>query len=750
MRRLAFFIALLLATAVIACAETEPSTIGGAGGSAAASGGSSSATIGGAGGQSTGTGGPLPETFDATGVVVDPFGVPIEGAIVMQGGGMPAVTTGADGTFTISITQQIAGEPAVVAAKLGYRSAGEAFLSAPIEPVTLVLYEIKAPDNALGYEFGEPGVGDPMLDNSTNYCGHCHTTLTAQFQTSKHAQATKSPLVQDLYAGTASGAASAASCSTVGGVWRDGTEPGAPGTVASRCYVGDGVLPDLNGCGATGGKACDDPTLASAEAPTSFGGCADCHGFGMDGPAGGRDLLEATGVGFENGVHCDACHHVRDVDLTQPPGGAGRLVMQRPREKIGDEITGSIRQAMFGPYPDVPNAFMGGSYQPKFSEAEFCAGCHWQQQQALLPGASLDPTRWPNGLPTHDTYQEWLDGPFSASDTPCQSCHMPVESSLFNTVDVSNASNASIAFGFGRPEGAIRSHYFRGPLTKIPAVPRLLDGALGLSIATTVSGSDLGVNVTSLNASCGHALPTGEPMRALVLVVRVEGCSQAFEAIDGETIDEVGGAIARGSLGTDALLFGVSLDWPAAAALATVGQVVRVVSPTGTHVDYDGVGLFSETTLTPAEKGLEVRNPLGEATVLAVVGDTLTLSKSLTVADGDIVFLGEATPATFDDGADTLALAGHSGTTFSKVLVDADGRERVPHHRAVDIRRDNRIRPGVQMTSGFSFAIPPDCPEATVMVTGLYRPHPLEMARQRGWAALDYVATEVTQNVALE
>ena len=41
----------------------------------------------------------------------------------------------ADGTFGMSITQDIAGEPTVVAAKLGYRSARETFLFTPIEPV---------------------------------------------------------------------------------------------------------------------------------------------------------------------------------------------------------------------------------------------------------------------------------------------------------------------------------------------------------------------------------------------------------------------------------------------------------------------------------------------------------------------------------------------------------------------------------------------------------------------------------------
>ena len=150
MQRAALFISVLVATAAIGCDETDPSTPGGAGGGTGGLGGPSSATSGGAGGQSTTTGGPLPATFDVTGIVVDPFGVPIAGAIVMQAGGVPAVTTDADGTFTVAITQEIVGEPTVVAAKVGYRSAGESFFNTPIAPVTLVLYEIKLIEDARG------------------------------------------------------------------------------------------------------------------------------------------------------------------------------------------------------------------------------------------------------------------------------------------------------------------------------------------------------------------------------------------------------------------------------------------------------------------------------------------------------------------------------------------------------------------------------------------------------------------------
>jgi len=686
--------------------------------------------------------------FEVSGRVVDQDGAPIAGAIVMQGGGTPDLTSGTDGTFTITLTQSIAGVPTVVAAKIGYRSAGEELDALPIEPVTLVLYEVSAPDNP-AYVFGAPGVGDPTVDTSTAVCGHCHTTMTQQFQTSAHARATRDPWVQDLYAGVASAKTTQAACVLVGGVLRDGTPPGAPGQAESRCYVGSGVLPDLNACGGPTEKACDDPALATASKPTRFGACADCHALGMDGPAGGRDLLEASGVAFENGNHCDACHHVRDIDPTKPPGGAGRLVMQRPHEKIGDPITGPTRQVMFGPYPDVPNAFMGGSVQPKFSTAELCSGCHEQKQAALLSGASLDPSRWPDGLPTHSTYSEWQAGPFNTPATQCQSCHMPVESGLFNTVDVANASNANITFGFPRAEGTIRSHYFRGPLTVIPGVPRLIDGAAALAITTTPNGGALDVTVTATNQACGHALPTGEPMRSLVLVVRVDGCGGPFSQVGGQTIDDVGAARATGVVGADATFASSQVDWGSGAAVASLGDTVRVVRPTSTFLDYDGVGLFAGATLPASQKGLPLEVPVGEATVIAVNGTTLTLSGALAVTAGDRVSLGDALPASFVDGAPAQALAGASGATFARILVDPTGARGVPHFRAVDIVRDNRIRPQTTATTQHTFAIPMGCASATVRATLLYRPAPVALALERGWDARDYIVQEQSKSVSL-
>src|SRR5205814_893027 len=83
-----------------------------------------------------------------TGVVTDGMS-PVEGALVMQGGGDPqqGVTTGADGAYSIELTQMIPGTPTVVAAKIGYRTAGVEFYELPGGPVELALRFVTPPDS---------------------------------------------------------------------------------------------------------------------------------------------------------------------------------------------------------------------------------------------------------------------------------------------------------------------------------------------------------------------------------------------------------------------------------------------------------------------------------------------------------------------------------------------------------------------------------------------------------------------------
>lgn len=698
---------------------------------------------------SGGSTGELPDTFTVTGVVTD-GDAPISGAIVMQAGGSPAFTTGPDGVFSIELTKDIPGTRTVVAAKIGYRSAGAEFLALPDGPTELVLLAVKAPDNP-GYKFEPPGTGDPAIDNSTAVCGHCHTTFVAQYRASAHAKATKDPLVQDLYSGVSEGPVSQAECALRGGELRAGLVPGTESDTVDKCYAGGGVLPDLNpGCGAPGGLSCDDPALPAAQKPTSFGRCADCHAPGMDGPAGGRNLHEAVGIAFDAGNHCDVCHKARDVDLTKPAGVAGALVLQRPHEKVSDQPAAKTIQVMFGPLPDVPNPFMGGSLQPKFSTSELCGACHLQRQEALLPGSALDPGRWPEGLPTHETYTEWEQSTYNTPGTPCQFCHMPPDDTgLASTLDVTNASNASLAFGFVRPPEQIRKHIFRGPLH---GAPRMIDLALNLALSTAVStnaGGDAEVtaSVTLQNVGAGHAIPTGEPMRSLVLVVRAAGCAADWPAVGGMTVHDGGGALARGIAGVDVQANGATLTWPGGAAAATPGMAVRVVRPTGTFDDYPGVGFFADGALTPAEKGLEIFAPVGESVVTAASAGSLTLAAAIPLLPGDVVYLGQPLPAPPVDGEGALPLAGAAGYTFAKTLVDPAGERSVHHYRAVDIASDNRIPPLAMAKTKHTFRLPAGCSTGKVTAVVLYRPVPVDMARLRGWDARDWVVAQANENV---
>ncbi|MSP26289.1 MAG: carboxypeptidase regulatory-like domain-containing protein [Myxococcales bacterium] len=750
MRSSALGAALLGALAVVsACGLKGPGQgnsgaggVGGASSTASAGGGATvtssgpTATTGTAGG-----GAALTPEFTVSGIVVDQAGEPVLGALVLQAGRStePTAVTGKDGAFTITMLYSGLGTPTVVATKIGYRTNGHELPALPQGPVTLTLRAVGPPDN-LNYQYGEPGHGD---DPSTKYCGHCHMTITHEFQTSKHSEAAEDPFVQDLYAGVSHTLTTEEACNAVGGTWRIGTLPGSPGTGTPRCYIGKGVLPDLNPACGTGALACDDPALPAALTPKAFGACADCHSPGISGPAGDRNLLEAEGVGFVEGVHCDFCHKVADVDLALPPGAGKRLRVQRPSETHDGLPDGKIRAVMFGPLLDVPNPFMGGSYQPLFATATFCAGCHQQVQEALIPGETLAP-RFANGLPTHSTYEEWVAGPYDDAGVPCQHCHMPKNFELESTTELGKAATASITFGFPRPPEQVRRHIFRSPLE---GSPRLIDGALVTVLAPSIVQGELVANITIGNGGCGHAVPTGEPMRALVMLVEASCDGVPLAATGGLTVDDIGGMHARGVFGPDLSMVGAVLSWPAAALIAKAGEVVRVVRATGAFHDYVGIGIFD--TLTPAEKGIAVFAPVASAVVTSVAGDKLTLDAPLAVLPGDVLYLGDASTM-IADSQPSRALAGLPGATFARVMLDSAGVRQAPHYRAIDIASDNRIQPGKPQHTTHRFTLTGCAGKtASVALKILYRPIPLALAAPRAWPASDYVIATDSATLAI-
>ena len=250
----------------------------------------------------------------------------------------------------------------------------------------------------------------------------------------------------------------------------------------------------------------------------------------MASPAGATCWTPPEGA-YDYGVHCDVCHKVESVVPAAPAGVAGRLKILRPFEISPSPTLGEWLPLTFGPFDDVPNPRMGSVARDHFHGAEFCSGCHQLDQAALVPGAAIDRKRWPDGrLPIHSTYEEWRAGPF-APGTPCQSCHMPSDARVLNSSDLQLfLVSQGAAGGWPRPAGTTRRHVWAGP--RQPEF-RMLRLAAALSVDRSVAGNELTVRVKVRNVGCGHALPTGEPMRSMVVRVEASCGGQPLVATGG-------------------------------------------------------------------------------------------------------------------------------------------------------------------------------------------------------------------------
>lgn len=649
--------------------------------------------------------GPSGDAATEVEVIVHLDGAPVAGAVVLQGGALQHARTGADGRVTVVLDRELPGDVAVLASHPEARITGAMVDESP-HPIILELTRYDRRDNP-DYRFADPG--EPERRPSTAQCGHCHLTFSDQWFESPHRTAASNPVVHDMYAGAAAAFDSEAACVQAGGRWRVGVAPGSGGAPGSRCYLGDGLLETVN------------PTCTEAPCEgeaTRFGGCADCHAPGIDGQIGGRDLLEASGVAHDYGVHCDVCHRVESVDLAAPAGVAGRLKLMRPSESAPVSLGGGgFRPLTFGPSHDVPNPRMGSVQRDHFRDATLCAGCHQHDAAPMVPGQSADPARWPSGvLPLQSTYAEWLAGPF-AGHTPCQECHMPPVGFMLNGGDLQEHTLADVGFqgGWHRPPGTSRAHAWYGP--RQPQ-SRMLELAAALFIERTVAGGILTAEVTVKNVGAGHAIPTGEAMRSLVLSVEAQCGGEPLIATGGDAIPDFGGHLARREAAEG------FERWPEAQA----GDVVRVVRRPGGFFDYPGFGPFGDGSFSAADKGLPREEVVGERRVLRVIGDEVELDAPL--PDGDVAYLARRAPG--PAGSAASHLAGAPGFGFARVLADAAGRRMVPTFRAVDVASDNRLMPQASWTSRHHFAA--TCAAPRVVARLLYRAYPFALAAERGWS----------------
>ena len=527
-------------------------------------------------------------------------GVPVADAVVTQPGTRARWITDASGSVVVDVDLReallgmVAGHPEA-------RTKGDEFWSElPWEDgIDIVLDRFDPSDNP-AYVFQDPGT--PERSDTTAYCSHCHVTLVADWVQSAHEQSAKNPVLHDVYAGTAAALGDQTACEDAGGRWRTGIGPGT-GAPADRCYLGEGALPALNAdCGDT--IPCDGVAAETGQ-------CASCHAPGIDGDLVDRDLLDATGISHEHGVHCDVCHKIADVDPTDPaPGVGGRVHIVRPLEPSSSPSFGDWSPLTFGPYGDVPNPRMGAVHAPIFGTADLCAGCHEHHQDALVPGTSVDAARWPDGrLPVQTTWTELRDGPLGLT-VPCQSCHMPPDGDVGNAADLGNVLDLDegVAAGWYREPGSVRRHAWFGPRS---AEQRMLELAATLTVASSLEDGTLSVAVTAKNSGPGHAIPTGEPMRQIVALVDARCGTERLTATGGDAVPDFGGALAMQPASGDWSV------WPG----AQVGERLRVVQRSGAWHDTPGTGPFGDGRFAPEDKGLPVEAVVGSVTIVGVDTD---------------------------------------------------------------------------------------------------------------------------------
>ncbi|MGE5362255.1 MAG: multiheme c-type cytochrome [Bacteroidales bacterium] len=200
--------------------------------------------------------------------------------------------------------------------------------------------------------------------------------------------------------------------------------------------------------------------------------CLRCHA-----PA----LLQAQDFKWERkvsweGVTCDFCHSVRSV-------------RNDPKTPFILEV-GEVKS---GPLRDAKPTVHGARYAESFSSSMLCNPCHQFVNE--------------KGLEVLSTYAEWQASPYPGQSKTCQSCHM--RSTAGKVVDPTVARVAMTSVNLHEMPGG-------HSVTE-------LNRALGAQITAERRGGNVDVNVQLTNRGAGHKIPTGSPLRSIVMVVQVAG-----------------------------------------------------------------------------------------------------------------------------------------------------------------------------------------------------------------------------------
>ena len=249
--------------------------------------------------------------------------------------------------------------------------------------------------------------------------------------------------------------------------------------------------------------------LHYAEVDLGAGARETCLGCHAPVAAATGDPGLHTKVAWE-GVTCDYCHSIRDVSQ----GG--------PNPVANVEYT----RARTGPWKGESPSRHGALASELHKSSLLCSICHEYRNA--------------NGLALVTTYSEWRASSYAKEGHECQTCHMPsvgrvdlVQRIVATGTSVERHSHcegchevtaagqpASGAPGPAsglRDRGKVNLHDTEGSRSK-----ELLTTAIAAQLTAVREGGRIRVNVEVTNRGAAHYVPTGSPLRRLVLEVRAD------------------------------------------------------------------------------------------------------------------------------------------------------------------------------------------------------------------------------------
>ena len=465
------------------------------------------------------------------GRVLSPFG-PVKDARVRLKGSDQFVRTDDQGRFALPTANIPPGRVVVTAGKDGWFNNGVVSHSSGWTK-DLFLNPVYLNDQST-YRFISPVL-----------CARCHVNVTRYWDRSKMAHTTSNPKVLQVFDGK-------------DGFGRKGVAPG---------YRLDN--------------------------PGKNGNCVTCHAPSAEvSRYGPRNLSTALRwpLAEWDGLSCDYCHKVRKVvpDGSRPSGMRPLLERQTPAR--GSSIL------VFGPYDDVVVPPMAASYNPLLNQGRFCSTCHAHFKR-LDKGKKWDhrkvysDSEWSgfglkedNRLPIQTTYYEWkqwqdsLTSEDSNKGKKCQDCHMSWRKEMLPYDEYVVDGGARNMWGTRRDPREIHPHHFDG------GTKTQLKTALSMEMEGEITGNKLTLKVYITNTNGGHWVPTGEPLRSVMLVLKAtDSKGEPLILLNGSSLPGWtgrGGPLKTNYAGSPGAVFAKVLGDDAGQIHVPFWKATRIVSDT--------------------------------------------------------------------------------------------------------------------------------------------------------------------------